>query len=141
LARAQIIAAAISEQPALPRFLLQAQAGADLRLEAATSRPARLSMVGGVTIGFCPTAAAFALSRVKSHSAQANIATIGASAAGIACALWGAVHTQVQKDTPNPEADVARLLPDTPFLLDSGSWSGLLVAATPGGKPLTLRLP
>ena len=122
-------------------FLLERQAEAALQRQARDSRVSRLGNAGRVGLALCPAASTFALTRIRSHSSQANYATVAAALVGGACALWGVLDARVQADRPDPAADIAALMPDGGVTLDkSGGWSGLLVAAAPGGSAVTVEV-
>ena len=134
LARARIL----SHAPV--GFLLRDQAAAVLQRQARDSRVSRLGNAGRVGLALCPAASTFALTRIRSHSSQANYATVAAALVGGACALWGVLDTRVQADRPDPAPDIAALMPSVVRLDESGGWSGMLVAARPGGSAVTVEV-
>ena len=127
LARADIVAGA----PVA--FLLRDAAADRLRRVARDSRQARLSSAAPTLLTLCSAGASYAVTRIHRNGALA----VGTAAAGAVCAVMGLTGKRLDADRYDPAADIAHLLPDSGVTLP---WSGLLVAARPGGEAISMEV-
>ena len=127
LARADIVAGA----PVA--FLLRDAAADRLRRVARDSRQARLSSAAPTLLTLCSAGASYAVTRIHRN----GLLAVGTAAAGAVCAVMGLAGKRLDADRYDPAPDIAHLLPDSGVTLP---WSGLLVAARPGGDAISTEV-
>ena len=127
LARAQVVSRAAVA------FLLRDAAADRLRRVARDSRQARLSSAAPTLLTLCSAGASYAVTRIRSN----GLLAVGTAAAGAVCAVMGLTGKRLDADRYDPAADIAHLLPDSGVTLP---WSGLLVAARPGGEAISMEV-
>jgi hypothetical protein len=114
-------------------FLLRDAAADRLRRVARDSRQARLSSAAPTLLTLCSAGASYAVTRIHHN----GLLAVGTAAAGAVCAIVGLTGKRLDADRYDPASDIAHLLPDSGVTLP---WSGLLVAARPGGEAVTLEV-
>lgn len=127
LARAQVVSRAAVA------FLLRDAAADRLRRVARDSRQARLSSAAPTLLTLCSAGASYAVTRIHRN----GLLAVGTAAAGAVCAVMGLTGKRLDADRYDPAPDIAHLLPDSGVTLP---WSGLLVAARPGGEAILMEV-